>query len=176
MAIPGALKSLWGRLLGIDVFTGDLFSDGRPILRAPNRQLVNLAVTTTLTQSDHAGRTVVMGGAGAARTFTLPAATGTGDVYKFVVGAVNTSNYLIKVADATDTMDGGVIFFDDGADTMSGFETAATSDTITLNATTTGGASIGDWVELQDIATDQWTVTGILTATGVQATPFSATV
>lgn len=140
-------------------------------------RLVTLAVTTTLTAALHAGRTIVMTGAGAARTHTLPAATGTGDIYKFLVGEVNTSNYLIKVADATDTIDGTIMNVDgDSTDAARGFKPAAADDTITLNGTTFGGASIGDWIELQDIAANQWALRGLVTGSGIVATPFSATV
>lgn len=139
-------------------------------------RIVPLAVSTAITEAAHDGRTIVMGGPGAARTFTLPAATGSGARFRFVVGAVNTSNYLIKVADATDTMDGSIVSLADGGDTVVGFETAADSDTITLNGTTTGGVSIGDFIQLEDIATDQWAVHGRTTSSGTEATPFSATV
>ena len=47
---------------------------------------------------------------------------------------------------------------------------------VSAAGTTTGGAAIGDWVELVDIATNQWAVRGQLTHSGIQATPFSATV
>ena len=106
------------------------------------------------------------------------AATGTGSVFKFVVSVVNTSNYLIKVADATDTIDGQIVITDaDGTDASS-MVTAAASDTITLNGTTTGGGAIGDYVELIDIASNQYTVSGMVTcaAGSNPATMFSATV
>jgi len=137
---------------------------------------VSLAITTTLNRLTHGNKNILMSGAGGARTFTLPAATGTKDKYLFTVAEVNTSNYVIKVANATDVMDGSILSLQDAADTVVGWETAATSDTITLNGTTTGGVSIGDWVELQDIASGQWSVTGITTSSGTEATPFSATV
>lgn len=140
-------------------------------------RIVNLNVTTTLTRADHAGKLLVMGGAGAARTFTLPAATGSGAAYHFIVGAVNTSNYLIKVADATDTMDGILLNTDtDTSGALRGFSPGASDDTITLNGTTTGGVSIGDYIILRDIAADQWAVEGMVSGSGTVATPFSNTV
>jgi hypothetical protein len=45
-----------------------------------------------------------------------------------------------------------------------------------LNGTTTGGVSIGDEITLIDIASNQYMVKGILTASGTEATPFSASV
>jgi hypothetical protein len=82
------------------------------------------------------------------------------------------------VADATDTIDGQIVITDaDGTDAGS-MVTAAASDTITLNGTTTGGGAIGDYVELIDIASNQYTVSGMVTcAAGSNiATMFSATV
>jgi hypothetical protein len=140
--------------------------------------LTTLTADTSITAATHSGRTLLMGevGGNASATFTLPAATGTGCVFRFIVSVVNTSNYVIKVADATDTIDGSVILHQDSADTVASFNTVAASDTITLNGTTTGGVSIGDELTLTDIATNQYVVKGVLTASGTEATPFSATV
>lgn len=97
---------------------------------------------------------------------TLPKATGSGFSYKFIVGETVTSNTLvIQVADSVDVMAGK-------ANT---FETAATTDTITLNGTTTGGY-VGDEVELTDIGEGLWAVNATLKQTGTAATPFSAAV
>ena len=142
------------------------------------RDLVTLTATDAITVAEHAGRILLMGevGGDAAATFTLPAATGSGAEFQFIVSVVNTSNYVIAVADATDTIDGSVILHQDSANTVVSFNTASDSDTITLNATTTGGVQIGDYVLLTDIATNQYTVSGLLNASGTEATPFSASV
>lgn len=152
----------------------------RPVLdqdaREGTSRIRSLTASTTITQELHDGQTLLMGASGAALSFTLPAALGTGAKFKFMVSVVNTSNYIIQVANATDTMDGHVVSLADGGDTLVGWETASTSDTITLNGTTTGGVSIGDWIELQDIASGQYAVTGLVTSSGTEATPFSAAV
>lgn len=140
-------------------------------------RIVNLNVTTTLTRLEHAGKFLVMGGAGAARTFTLPAATGSGASYHFIVGEVNTSNYVIKVADGTDTIDGLLLNVDtDTSGALRGFSPGASDDTITLNGTTFGGASIGDYLILRDIAANQWALEGMVSATSAPATGFSNSV
>lgn len=134
-------------------------------------------VSTAITLVSHESRVVVMGGAGAARTFTLPNATGSGGVYRFMVGAVNTSNYLIKSARSADVMKGQVINTNSGSSGAArGWYPGATDDTITLNGTTTGGANVGDWIELVDSAPNTWIVNGVTTGTGTVATPFSDTV
>ena len=145
------------------------------------RDLVTLTADTTITNAAHAGRILLMGevGGDASATFTLPAATGTGAEFKFVVSVVNTSNYVIQVT-GDDTIDGSVVVTNDstagGTASLISWPTVAASDTITLNATTTGGVQIGDYVLLTDIATDQYTVSGLLNASGTEATPFSAAV
>ena len=142
--------------------------------------LVTLTGDTSITAATHAGRILLLGevGGNASLTATLPAATGTGDRYKFVVSVVNTSNYAIKVV-GDDIMQGHIVTDSTGdaaAAEVINWKTAGDSDTIGLNATTTGGAQIGDWVELIDIASNTWMVYGYTTTSGAEATPFSATV
>ena len=133
------------------------------------------AATLTATSAAHAGRTVLLDRA-AGQAVTLPAATGTGNTYKFFVLTTITSNSTtIKVADATDVMSGMAIVANDGGATASIFETAADSDTITFDGDTTGGIK-GAVVELQDVATNLWAVQIRTAATNTEATPFSATV
>lgn len=133
------------------------------------------AATAAVSAAAHSGRTVLLDRA-AGQALTLPAATGTGNVYKFFVLTTITSNTTtIKVADATDVMAGMAIIANDGGATASIFETAADSDTITFDGDTTGGIK-GAVVELQDVATNLWSVVIRSAATNTEATPFSATV
>ena len=142
-----------------------------------SRRLVTLTVATTLTAPLHAGRTILLSLL-AGFTVTLPAATGNGDRYHFKVGIVLTSgNYIVQVASSSDTIAGPVSMVDtDTNDNMEGFAASGTSDTVTLNVTTTGGLTIGDWFELVDVAANLWHVSGQLTGSGDLATPFSAAV
>jgi len=133
------------------------------------------AATLSATSADHSGRTVLLDRA-AGIAVTLPAATGSGNSYKFFVATTITSNSTtIKVADATDIMAGLAIVANDSDASASIFETAADSDTITFNGSTTGGIK-GATVELQDVASNLWSVRVVGAATGTEATPFSATV
>lgn len=132
------------------------------------------AATLTITQAAHAGRTVTLNRAGGVAV-TLPAASGTGSVYNFVVGTTFTTAGTIKVANASDTMAGTAILFADAGDTVVGFATAATSDTITMDGTTTGGIK-GAHVTVTDVATNLFHVYYVSDASGTEATPFSATV
>ena len=137
--------------------------------------LVTVAANVTLTSADHAGRTMILGVATGA-TVTLPAATGTGNIYRFFVGTTVTSNdYIIQVASADDTMAGVAIVANDSDASASIFETAADSDTITLDGSTTGGI-LGGQIEIQDVASGVFSVVVRGAATGTEATPFSAAV
>lgn len=130
------------------------------------------AATLSLTAGGHAGQTVVSNLA-ATQTITLPAASGSGNVYRIFVETTKTGDLIIQVANATDVMNGVL-----GVATDAGgvnIPTAATSDTITMNGSTTGGVQ-GSFVELQDVASGVWRVSGALVSTGVEATPFSAAV
>jgi len=140
-------------------------------------RLIDLDATSlTLTAATHGERIVTLSHTAAASTVTLPAATGTGNVYKFIVAAVNTNNHVIQVANATDVFEGAALMLQDSADTVVGFESGASDDTLTLNGTTTGGAAIGDTVVITDYASGKFQIEARLTGTGTEATPFSAAV
>lgn len=133
------------------------------------------ASTLTVTAATHSGRIVTLNRA-AGIAVTLPAATGSGGRYRFIIGTTVTSNSTtIKVANASDSFRGNAIQSQDAGATLQMFEAAANDDTVTLNGTTTGGI-VGDEVELIDIATNLYFVRVISAATGTEATPFSATV
>lgn len=160
--------------MGSTTFSGPVTSTAGFISGADSIVTVT-AATATVTPAAHAGRTVLLDRA-AGQALTLPAATGSGNRYTFfVLTTITSSATTIKVADATDVMAGVAIVANDGGDTASIFETASTSDTISFNGTTTGGIR-GATVELQDVATNLWSVRVVGAATSTEATPFSATV
>jgi len=110
---------------------------------------------------------------------TLPAATGSGAKWLFLVTVLATSNsHKIQVANATDVFVGIILGTRvDSGNAVLGFAAAADSDTITLNRTTTGSVSLGEWIEVEDVAAGVFAVRGVLSATGAAfATPFSAAV
>ena len=113
-------------------------------------------------------------------TVTLPAATGTGAQYHFFVGtAISSNSYIIKVADATDTIKGIVNIVDvDNTDALTAVTAKDTDDTITLNGGTTSGGALGETLTLTDIATNVYVVEGnlIIPSGNNPADPFSATV
>ena len=167
--------SLHGKRIGLD-FNDDLIINGQRAANKPTNRIVALAAATlTITRDLHDLKTIVVNRA-AGSTITLPAASGSGARYRFFVLTTITSNGLIiKVANASDTMVGVGMQAADGGSTVNFFEASGTDDTITLNGTTTGGIK-GDMVEIDDIATNIFYVRITGSATGTEATPFSATV
>ena len=133
------------------------------------------AATLTLDPTLHGANIVTLSRA-AGTTVTLPAATGSGVIYRLLVlVAVTSNNDIIKVANASDTMIGfssGSTFAGTGA-FIEGV--GGTDDTCTMNGSTTGGL-IGSYIILQDFATNVWFVDARLVGSGTMATSFSATV
>jgi hypothetical protein len=150
------------------------------ILRTAYNQapVVFTSGNTTLTAESHANTALVLSPTSSG-TLTLPAATGTGNAYNFFVNSsIVSGTVMIQVANATDVVAGRAIAASDNA-WQSGspfiWSTASTSDTITLNGTSTGGLS-GDNINLIDIVSGKFIVNAFLNQTGTEATPFSATV
>lgn len=136
--------------------------------------VVSATANLTLTKALHANRTVKIDATPV--TLTLPQATGTGDRYTVVIGTAATATQSkIQVANATDIMRGVVFAATTSTDNAEAFICSATSDTITLNGTTTGGV-VGDRFEIIDVATGIFNVVGFTAPTGTEATPFSAAV
>ena len=135
----------------------------------------------TLTAATHANVPLILTIA-AGVVATLPAASGTGNNYKFYVDTTVTTNaYVVQVANATDVMT-GVAFGSDDESALAGTPTAidmwvagATSDTLTMDGSTRGGLK-GNYVEILDIAAGLFHVKAVLTQTGTEVTPFSAAV
>lgn len=103
---------------------------------------------------------------------TLPAATGSGAQYRFVVATTFTGDASI-VTTGGDLLAGTALLFADTGDTCVGFATA--SDTIRLDmfdtGNTTGGIK-GAHAVFTDIAADLWHVHYVSDAAGSEATPF----
>lgn len=130
----------------------------------------------TLTEAAHAGKTMLLDTA-AGSVATLPASTGGGAVYRFLVTVTATSNsHVIKVGNASDEMRGFVIQDSDTATAPNTWWAADNDDTITLNRTTSGLAAQGEYFEVVDAVLNHYYVRGYSQASGTEVTPFSATV
>lgn len=176
-----------------DITTGSLALNGTTItasaaeinrLATSSGKVVNCTTSTlTVTQALHANRLITLNRA-AGIAVTLPAATGTGDVYNFIVATTFTANATIAVASASDYLRGRVFILSDNSAAVLGYSTsnsgtlATESDTITLftaSSNTTGGI-IGDIIQIRDIATNVFHVIAHTQSGGTEATPFSAAV
>ena len=140
-------------------------------------RLIAAGATLAVTEALHDGKIIKLDTA-AGSICTLPAATGSGAVFRFVISVIATTNsHVVKVANASDIIQGVIVSeSDNAADAAIAFATAATDDTITLNRTTTGSVVRGEWLELLDVATNLFLVRGVTSSNGTEATPFSATV
>ena len=161
---------------GNSVINGNLKVNGG--LLRPTRVItgnVDLDASAFLTD---AGKILVLNIASGC-TVTLPAAAGTGASYHFFVGtAISSNSYVIRVADATDTIAGAVHMVDADDDSQTTITAKSTDDTVTLNGGTTSGGALGETLILTDIATNVYVVEGnlIVPAGSNPADPFSATV
>lgn len=135
--------------------------------------------TATISREAHAGRIVVLARA-AGVTVTLPAATGTGDVYRFVIGTTATSNSnIIKVANATDVMNGSLALQQDtdSAGTLKLWAAADNDDTMTFAGAATTGGTAGAFIQCVDYKAGFWSCQAWTKSSGgSEATPFSASV
>lgn len=135
--------------------------------------------TLAVTQALHAGR-VVQFGKTTGTVATLPAALGTGDVYTFVIGVTATSNAnIIKVANATDVMDGSIaIQQDTDVDgTVKAWRADAGDDTMTFAGAAGTGGIVGGLIRCTDYKAGFWSCQAFTqSGGGAEVTPFSATV
>lgn len=140
-----------------------------------NTPVTVAAATTTLTlvPATHANRLVRVQSTGGL-AITPPAATGTGDRYRIVcIAVISGGNLTIdaKAGAASDVFTGWIQTYK--ATTFTPYPTASNSNLITFDGSTMGGAAIGDWVEIIDIATNKWLVTGYTIQSGTIASMFS---
>ena len=130
----------------------------------------------TLNEQDHAYHTLVLNNA-TGFTVTLPAATGSGAIYKFVVGTTVTSGSLIiQCGNTTDEFHGLLMLCDtDTTDTLTA-EVALDGDgfdTITMDGSTAGGI-MGDSFEIIDYAAGKFALISEVNITGDVGTVISA--
>ncbi len=137
-------------------------------------RLVAGGSTLAVTVADHDGKTIKLDQA-AGSVCTLPAASGSGARFRFVVTVKPTSNAHIVKVTGDDVMHGLALGLDGDGVPANAWGTAVDSDTITMDGSTQGG-EIGDVIECEDVAADKWAVQVRLRQSGTEATPFSAAV
>ncbi len=187
--MPTTPTSMVNRLMGVEPFTDGLKATSIAIgaggaevtvaatpaemtrrCQASSRIVVATA-TLAVTQVLHESRIILLSASGGF-TSTLPASTGGGSVYRFIVGVVSTPGYLISTASGSDVYK-GVISVQIGAATTEKDWVSTTGVTITLNGTTKGGVAVGNGLMVVDVAAGVWLVSGCFVGSGTLATPFS---
>lgn len=157
---------------GVDV---NLYVDDVLESQFGDTKMVNAGATLSVVRATHRGKMICFDQVSGS-VITLPAATGSGDEYEFVVtGTLSSNNHVLKVANASDTMAGVLT----SATTTTGAGTheaaSGTDDTITMNGTTAGGIP-GSYIKVKDVSANLWLVMGHLVASGSLGSPLSATV
>ena len=169
-------KTLTAPVLGGSV-TGTYTLAGTPTFTSPTINTPILATesvtaagaTETLTSAD-CGQTTLLDTA-AGSVVTLPAATGTGCVYRFVVTVTNTMNDHSIVVVGNDEFIGGLVSVGTTADNSDAFTAAdgGDVDAIQMNGSTEGGL-LGTIITVQDISADNWAIWGTVISTDASAT------
>ncbi len=137
-------------------------------------RVVALTGTTAITLALHADRDLYITGTSAA-TYTMPAPSGTGARYRFIMGEVNANATIITMADqANDNFIGHLMMLD--ADASVPVSAVSGDHNISLDGDGTTGGALGDYIELTDVATNVWAVHGSIFVLAGQsaATPFNA--
>lgn len=165
------LTSEVAALSGVTATAAELNRAADVSARVVNLTAASLAITELL----HDGKVITVNKADGS-TLTLPVATGSGaHIIIFIGTTVSSSAVVVQAGDADDAFAGTAWMANDTDASVSGFEAAATDDTITLNGSTKGGIK-GDRIELIDVAANTWSVQAFLQGTGSEATPFSSAV
>ena len=173
-------------------FAGPVISKKGFINTGP-ANVVDADSSISLTVDSHAGKIIHNDAAGAV-TYTLPATNANADSgiagpdadltnlnnvgakFTIINSITKTGDLVVQVANATDVMTGMATIVDtDSSDNMEGFVTAAASDSITLNGSTTGGVTHAR-IECTVLASGKYAVEVFTGGTGDLATPFSAAV
>lgn len=124
----------------------------------------------------NSGQPILLNTAGGS-TATLPAASGSGNVFKFVVTTTATSAaHKILAASSSDFLNGVAVGHVSAGTTLTFSAAAATAHSIQMPfaGTQPSGGFIGDWFEFTDVAANLWHVRGMYQSGTTSTTPFSA--
>lgn len=185
MALSGLVRRLLGTaMVSLDAAKAladavDAATPGGATLTATNAELINVAdisarevdwtVAGAVTAAAHSGKTVGINNTTGFAT-TLPAATGSGAKYRFVIKAtVASGNHTIVATGAH--LFGNCFTISDNSAAVLGYK-ANGATTITMDGSTRGGIK-GDVIEIEDVATNVLIVRMTVAGTGSEATPFS---
>lgn len=136
-----------------------------------------IAAGATLSLTAANSDTVTLLNTAAGSVVTLPAALGTGNIYKFVVTTTTTSGaHKILAASSSDFLIGNSVGHTTAGATLTFSSTSASTNhsiQMPFAGTQPSGGLIGDWYEFTDVAATLWAVKGMYTAGTTATTPFS---
>ena len=144
-----------------------------PVITGPAPIAVGASLTITAANS---GYTFLLNNA-AGSVATLPAATGTGNKYRFVVTTTTTSGaHKILAASVSDFINGNATGHTAAGAALAFSAAAATAHSIQMPfaGSQPSGGFIGDEFEFIDAATNLWQVRGVYQAGTTATTPFSS--
>ncbi len=137
-----------------------------------SKRLVNLtAASLTMSEAVHGGGRTLTVNVASGTAITLPAATGSGTKFRLVLGTLITSNTTTVTTGAGDYLGGLVL----AARQSSGLVTAymlngSSNHILTLNGSTQGG-TVGDLIELEDVASHLWECQVRMQTVGASSSP-----
>lgn len=163
-------QTLTNKTLTAPTINGGTISGGARVGPAPSA----CGATCTLTAAN-SGQTILLNIA-AGSVATLPAATATGNVYKFVVSTTTTSvKHAILAASSSDAIL-GISIGENGGTPLSFSGTGGTYHSIQMPfaGSQPSGGFKGDNFSCQDIATNVWECNGTYQGGTTPTTPYSA--
>lgn len=133
-----------------------------------------ISATATLNAEDHSNRKLRLTGDGSTlQTYTLPLATGSGNMYEFLVQTTNSGTYVI-VSAGSDEMNGVAMASDPTAVDSRGWPALAGDNFATFTFGDVTRGELGSWVTMTDVTSGVWLVQALCIQTGgSEATPFT---
>lgn len=170
-ASAGLVKTITGTQLAVVTGGGATAAEVGRVADVSAR-IVNAITTLPIVEATHEGKIITLNLA-SGFTITLPAATGGGAKYTFLVGTTITSNDYVFAVTGDDTICGFALAKDGDGEPANGWSTeSATAVTLGGTSNATGGVK-GDRIEFVDMAADLWHCSVWGTNGGTEATPFS---
>jgi hypothetical protein len=128
--------------------------------------------TPTLSAAAHSGRIITLNRATGVAV-TLPAATGSGATYHFIVGTTFSGGSFVATCTGDDTLKGLALGLDGDGVPANAWAAGASDEIFTMDGSTQGGV-VGDEVIFRDIKADIYAVQARLQQSGTEASPFSS--
>jgi hypothetical protein len=134
--------------------------------------LLITAATHAPTKEKNDGRLMILSKADGIAV-ALPAATGSGAVFKYVVGTTFSGGSFVATTTGNDTLKGLALGLDGDGVPANAWAAGASDEVFTMDGSTQGGV-VGDEVTFIDVKADVYAVQARLQQSGTEASPFSS--